>query len=140
MAKDYVLDTSAILAVWQGEDSSEDLKELVNEAGKGKCKLYLSFMTFFEAYYTVKKKVGESKAFEIYYWLSNSFPAERVDLTESILVRAGDLKAKYKISAVDAWIVAMGLFKNANIVHKDEQFDHIRDLPITFIRIPRSRP
>ena len=41
MAKDYVLDTSAILAVWQGEDGSEDLKELVNEAGKGKKGIYV---------------------------------------------------------------------------------------------------
>lgn len=140
MAKDYVLDTSAILAVWQGEDGSEDIKELVNKAARGKCKLYLSFMTFFEAYYTVKKKLGESKAFEIYYWLSNTFPAERVDLTESILISAGDLKVKYKISAVDAWIIATGVFKNADIIHKDKQFDHITNLPISFIRIPRSQP
>lgn len=140
MAKDYVLDNSAILAVWQGEDGSNDVKEFINKAGRGECRLYISFMTFFEAYYTTKRKAGESKALEIYYWLSNTLPAERVNLEEPILIRAGDLKAKYKISAVDAWIIATGIFKNADIIHKDQQFDHITNLPISFIRIPRSQP
>jgi len=136
MAEHYVLDTSAILAVWQGEDGSNDVKEFINKAGRGECKLYLSFMTFFEAYYTTKRRAGESKALEIYYWLSNTLPAERVNLEEPILIRAGDLKIKHEISAIDAWILATGSFRNASVIHKDSEFDRIESPPIPLIRIP----
>ncbi|PIP48938.1 MAG: hypothetical protein COS87_01840 [Chloroflexi bacterium CG07_land_8_20_14_0_80_45_17] len=137
MVDRYVLDTSAIMTMWQDEDGSNDVAGLIAEAAFGGCELYLSFMTFFEAYYITKRKAGESKALEIYYWLTSS-SAKRVNLEEDILVKAGDLKAKYQISAADAWIIATALFKNAAVVHKDSEFDRITDLPIAFMKVPRS--
>ena len=140
MTERYVLDTSAILATWQNEDGSDDVKDLVNKATSGEIELFLSFMTFFEAYYKVKKKEGESRAIDIYYWLIWLIPpqTERVNLEEDILIKAGDMKAKYKVSAVDAWILATALFKDAALVHKDKEFDRIKDLPISIIKIPRN--
>jgi len=141
----YLLDTSAILAAWQGEEGSNDVKELLDKAVRGECKLYISFMTFFEAYYVVKREVSDSKAFEIYRWLS-SLPAERVNLEETILTKAGDLKVeynKYNISALDAWIIATALVKNAHLIHRDKGFDAINatgNLPIRLIKIPIAPP
>lgn len=137
MTKRYVLDTSAILATWQKEEGSDDVEDLLNEAKSGEAEVSLSFMTFFEAYYVTKRKEGESKAFEIYYWLY-SLPTQIVNLEEDILIKAGDVKANYKLSAIDAWILATALFKDATFVHKDKEFDPIKDLPITIIRIPRE--
>ena len=137
MTERYVLDTSAILANWRNEDGSDDVKDLLNKAPREEIELFLSFMTFFEAYYVIKKKEGESRAIDIYYWLY-TLPAERVNLEEEILIKAGDMKAKYKVSAIDAWILATALFKNAALVHKDKEFDLIKDLPIPIIRIPRD--
>jgi predicted nucleic acid-binding protein len=141
MTKRYVLDTSAILATWQKEEGSDDVEDLLNEAKSGEAEVFLSFMTFFEAYYVTKRKEGESKAFEIYYWLY-SLPTQRVNLEEDILVKAGDVKIKYakdNISAVDAWIIATALFKDATLFHKEERgMNLIKDLPITIIRIPRD--
>lgn len=93
-------------------------------------------MTFFEAYYVTKRKEGESRALDTYYWLY-TLPAERVNLEEDILVKAGDVKANYKLSAIDAWILATALFKDATLVHKDKEFDPIKDLPISIVKIPR---
>jgi len=133
----YVLDTSAILATWQREEGSDDVKGLLNKAASGEIEVFLSFMTFFETYYVTKRKEGESKAFEIYYWLY-SLPTERVNLEEDILIKAGDVKANYKLSAIDAWILATALFKDATFIHKDKEFDPIKDLPIPIIRVPRT--
>lgn len=95
------------------------------------------FHDLFEAYYITKRKAGESKAIKIYDWLS-TLPIERVNLEEPILVRAGDLKAKHEISAIDAWVIATALIRNAVIIHKDSEFDTIRTLPISFINISRN--
>ena len=137
MSERYVLDTSAILATWQREEGSDDVNDLLKKVVSAEIEPFLSFMTFFEAYYVTKRKEGESKAFEIYYWIY-TLPAERVNLEEDILVKAGDMKANYKISAIDAWILATALFKDAALVHKDTEFDPIKDLPIPIIRIPRD--
>ena len=142
MAERCVLDTSAILAVWEDEEGSNDVKDLLNKAARGEIEIFLSFMTFFEAYYVTKREEGESKAFEIYYWLY-SLPTERVNLEEDILIKAGDVKvkyAKYDVSVADAWIIATALFKDATLIHKEEREDKgmnvIKDLPIPIIRIP----
>ena len=137
MTERYVLDTSAIFATWQREEGSDEVNDLLNKAARGEIELFLSFMTFFEAYYVTKRKEGESKAFEIYYWLY-TLPAERVNLEEDILIKAGDVKANYKISAIDAWILATALFKDTTFIHKDKEFDPIKDLPIPIRRIPRD--
>ena len=135
MTERYVLDTSAILATWQNEDGSDYVKNLLNKAPREGIELFLSFMTFFEAYYVIKQREGESRALEIYYWLY-TLPAERVNLEEDILIKAGDMKVNYKVSAIDAWILATALFKDAAPIHKDKEFDPIKDLPIPIIRIP----
>ena len=137
MTERYVLDTSAIFATWQNEEGSDDVNDLLNKAARGEIEFSLSFMTFFEAYYVIKKREGESRALEMYHWLY-TLPAERVNLEEGVLIKAGDLKANYKISAIDAWILATALFKDAALVHKDTEFDPIKDLPIPIIRIPRD--
>lgn len=144
MAKRYVLDTSAILATWQREEGSDDVNGLLNKAARGEVEVFLSFMTFFEAYYVTKRKEGESKAFEIYYWLY-SLPTDRVDLEEDILIKAGDVKVKYakdNISVADAWIIATALFKDATLIHKEEREDKgmnvLKGLPIPIIKIPRD--
>ena len=137
MTERYVLDTSAILATWQREEGSDDVKDLLNKAARGEVEILLSFMTFFEAYYVTKREEGESKALEIYYWLY-TLAAEPVNLEEDVLIKAGDVKVNYKVSAIDAWILATALFKGAALIHKDTEFDPIKDLPIPIIRIPRD--
>ena len=137
MADRYVLDTSALLAAWQNEAGSSDVRNLFFQAGAGHCDLYISFMSFFEAYYVIKARIGEARALEIYHWL-HRLPAERVNLQEDILIAAGDVKSKYRVSAIDAWIIATGLVRAATVLHKDGEFDGITDLPIRFLKIPRS--
>jgi len=132
----YLLDTSAKFATWQKEGGSDEVSDLLNKAARGEIELFLSFMTFFEAYYVTKRKEGESKALEIYYWL-HTLPTKRVNLDEDILIKAGDVKVNHKISAIDAWILATALFKDATLIHKDKEFDSIKDPPIPIRRIPQ---
>ena len=137
MAERYLLDTSAVLAAWQGEPGERDVKALLEQVAAGNCEIFTSFMTFFEAYYVTKRRTGEAKAIEIYNWL-HRLPIQRVDLEEEgILISAADIKSQHSVSAIDAWIIATGLAKAAAIVHKDEEFDRLINLPVTFVKIPR---
>ncbi len=60
-----------------------------------------------------------------------ALPIQQVNLTESILLKAGAIKAQYRLSVADAWIIAVAIEVQGILVHKDpemEQVQHIIDL------------
>ena len=123
----YLFDTSAILAFWQDEAEAPQVRDLIQQASRGTCEAYISFMTIFEAYYITKRETGENKANEIYYYLHN-FPFERVNMEEDILITAGNLKARYRLGVGDAWIAATAISLAAMLVYKDPDFDPVQEV------------
>ncbi len=54
-------------------------------------------------------------------------PVERVDVTEAILETASALKANYRISVADSWIIATAINRSAVLVHKDPELEALSD-------------
>jgi len=54
-------------------------------------------------------------------------PVEQVDVTEAILATASELKANYRISVADSWIIATAINRSAVLVHKDPEFEALSD-------------
>ena len=54
-------------------------------------------------------------------------PVEQVDVTEAILATASELKANYRISVADSWIIATAINRSAVFVHKDPEFEALSD-------------
>jgi predicted nucleic acid-binding protein len=80
---------------------------------------------------------------ELRYRLVRDEPAERVDLHLETLRasgvevpestpewgrRAAEVKARGGLSLADAWIAALALMRNAELVHKDPEFDRVPGL------------
>ena len=121
----FVLDTSAILALWNNEEGASTVEKILREASSRKPVL-ISFMTFMECRYRLWKDQGQKAADEIFRSLCH-LPAVRVDVDDRLLMTASELKAQHRISVADSWIIATAITRNATLVHKDPEFDALSD-------------
>ena len=124
-AESFVLDTSAILALWNEEEGASTVEKILRDR-RHRGRIFVSFMTFMECRYRLWKDQGRGTADEIYRALS-LLPVIRVDVDDALLLTASELKAQCKISVADSWIIATAITRNATLVHKDPDFDALSD-------------
>lgn len=124
LVKAYVLDTSALFAYIELEPGAEVVEHILTLAKKGKCKVYLSFISLLEAYYISWQKKGEDSAKQLAILLK-SLPAERIESYERLILLAGSIKVNHKLSLADAIISATAIEKQAILVHKDPELQAI---------------
>lgn len=124
MDKTYVLDTSALFAYIELEAGVEVVEHILMLAKKGKCKIYISFISLLEAYYVAWQKKGEDKAKELVILLK-SLPIERIESYERLILLAGYIKANHRLSLADAIVAATAMEKQAILVHKDPELKAI---------------
>lgn len=126
----YILDSSAILCLLLGEDGAKQVSELLQQASRGNAiKILLPFIALME----------------VEYWLLRHLPPEEVTgimlRLESWAVRveesypewrhqAARVKASAALSVADAWIAALAITHNAQLVHKDPDFNNIPGLKV----------
>lgn len=134
MSKKYLLDTSAILALRGNEPGADDVESILRKSGSGEAEVYVSFMSYMEAYYRVWRIEGEELAKLMYAELL-SLPVVRIDVNDNILLRAGSIKATYRLSVADAWIIASAIEVGAYLVHKDPEFEQVQDI-VSLIFLP----
>lgn len=115
----FVLDTSAILALWNEEDGAAAVEKILRDKNHP---VFVSFMTFMECRYRLWKDQGRSAADEIFRTLG-LLPVTRVDIDDSLLLAASELKALHKISVADSWIIATAISRKSTLVHKDPEFE-----------------
>lgn len=127
MSERYLLDTSAILALRGDEPGAADVESVLRESESGQAEVYVSFMTYMEAYYRIWRVESEEAAKRMYGELL-SLPVFRVDVNDSILLRAGAIKANYSLSVADAWIIASAMEVKATLVHKDPEFEQVQGI------------
>ena len=120
----YVLDTSALLAFLEDEPGADLIDKLLADE---RHQFIISYLTLYECYYLHYQRRSKSVAdlllrstlqlgFEVSY--SN-------DLNE--IISAGSLKGAFRLSAIDAWIAALAIRKRATLVHKDPEFEALKD-------------
>lgn len=122
----YVLDTTAILAFTEKEPGVDQVRSLLREGEQGKARILLSFMTFMEAYYRIWQKQGKDRAEEVLV-LMEALPVERVDVNSDLIRLAGEIKALFDLSVADAWIIATAIQQGASLVHKDPEFEKLKN-------------
>jgi predicted nucleic acid-binding protein len=132
----FVLDTSAILTLWNEEEGAATVDKILRDGARHR-KVFASFMTFMECRYRVWKDKGQSAADEIFRSLA-LLPITRVDVDDSLLMTASALKAQFKISVADSWIVATAISRNAILVHKDPEFEALSD-KVTLKTLPYKK-
>lgn len=134
MAKNYILDTSAIFSYIKAENGSDTIERLLNSAQKGRENIFISFISFMELYYISWQEKGEEAAKELAV-LVDALPVERVESSPRLTLSAGRIKATHKLSVADAFVAATALEKDAILIHKDPEFETLSSLVAT-IKLP----
>ncbi|MBU4305722.1 MAG: type II toxin-antitoxin system VapC family toxin [Candidatus Omnitrophica bacterium] len=138
MDKNYVLDTSAIFVFTQSEEGSDTVEEILSAAKKGKCSVYISFITLMESYYITWQKAGRDIAKE-FIVLIKSLPLEIVESNERLVLSAGRIKANHKLSLADSIIAATAIEKSATLVHKDPELEAVSQY-VNILTLPYKVP
>jgi len=122
----YLLDTSAILAFTEKEPGAQQVREILRKGEGGQARVLLSFMTLMEAYYRIWQLKDREKAEEILVLLE-ALPVERIDVDDELIRLAGEIKALFRLSVADAWIIATAIQQEAQLVHKDPEFEQVKE-------------
>ena len=120
--KKFILDTSAILTYFEGEEGKETVDIFLVRSAAGEIELLVPFSAAIEFYYINFNSQGEETANQRFAILM-SLPVHILKkIDEPYIIQAGRLKASYPISFADALIAAYAYQENASLVHKDPEY------------------
>lgn len=80
-----------------------------------------------EIEYKLLRQLGKG-AVELSLQTVSNWPTTVVESDEGWRRRAAHIKSDGKLSLADAWIAALALMLNAELVHKDREFDAVPGL------------
>ena len=126
----FVLDTSAVLTVLNREEGLDLVLNLLNKAKDHQDVLYIPFMALMELEYLLLRRVSFEETMAI-LMLVGAWPVHVQESTEEWCHQAAMVKAKTSLSVADAWIASLALLHQAELVHKDPEFESVPDLPMT---------
>ncbi len=125
MSSDLFLpDTSAVLTMLDNEEGADIVEDIIRK----KDILFPSIVLFEVYYITISRRSLEVA--EQRYAMMKSITAQHIaELSEPVLLKGGEFKAKYHISLADSIIAGYSFVYDATLVHKDPEYE-----PLTMIR------
>ena len=122
--KRYLLDTSALLTLRDDEDGAEQVAEILVRAKEERAQCYACFLTLMEVFYRVWRDEGELEG-RLAYEQCQTLPLTWIHEDRALLEKAAEIKAVHKVSLADAWIGASAILQDAQLVHKDPEFESL---------------
>lgn len=122
-AESFVLDTSAIFALWNDEEGADTVEHILHSGAPA----LVSFMTVMEGRYRLWKNSGKETSDEFSKYLS-LLPVRRIDMTNAIFENAVQIKATNSLSVCDSWIIATAVVTKSILVHKDPEFEQVKNI------------
>jgi len=124
---DYVLDTSAILVVLLNEPESTRTTEVLRSGRDEGARIALPFLALMEIEYKLLRQMAPSDT-ELALQTVAEWPATIAESDEAWRRRAARVKARGGLSLADSWMAALALIHDAELVHKDPEFDSVPGL------------
>jgi predicted nucleic acid-binding protein len=124
---DFVLDTSAVLALRDDEEGADRVEQILRRARDGRAHVLLSFMSRMEILYRVTIDEDEEAARSALRLLESS-GIRWVSCEDTILEAAARIKVGGGLSVADAWIAATALLHEAILIHKDPEFERLGEI------------
>jgi predicted nucleic acid-binding protein len=134
---DYVLDTSALLALFKDEEGAQEVEDILDSCTAGDSTVYVPFMSLMEFEYSTLRAQGRAST-ERALLTIQAWPARRMESSPEWGRRAAQVKALGSLSVGDAWNAALALILDAELVHKDPEFDDVPELKHR--RLPYKKP
>ena len=119
MSNVYILDACALIAFLSGENGSDKVKLIFQDAFEEKVILKMNQINLLEVYYNTIKKYNQNTANKILEEIEE-LPIEIIiGLKNDVLKEAGRIKTKYKIPLGDSIAVAECIVRNGILVTSD---------------------
>jgi len=122
----YVLDTSALIALIENEEGSSTVESLLLNAIDGEDELFISIVSNIELYYISLQEQGKDVADKRLSLLDNLYLRQESVTTHLVRI-VGKIKAYNRLSFADSCIVGLAILKDAVLVHKDPEFEQVRE-------------
>ncbi len=123
----FVLDTSAVVAVLEEELESAAIVDLLTKATQGQVTVLLPFVTLMEREHILLRRLQPEQLAGTMSLLDN-WPVTVVESKKEWRHEAARIKAEGGLSLADAWIAALATLSDAQLVHKDPEFDAVAGL------------
>jgi len=133
--KKLVFDTSALLAYIENESGASIVENMLLKATECKVEIFISVVSLIELFYITVQEQSEKIALQRIE-LTKVLPIHVVGLEETDTETVAMLKAKYRISFADSCIAGLAKIKNAELVHKDPEYE---TLPIKQKKLPYNK-
>lgn len=129
--KMLILDSYALLCLFDKKRKAEKdaVTKHLEDADRGKLKLYISKINEGEVFYKLYKYLGEEIATGFRADLKRGmFPIHVVPVNDKRVDEASAIKAKYPVSYADAFCIELARDMNLPIVTGDPEFSSVRNL------------
>ncbi len=121
----WVLDTSALMALKENEPGAGVVEKILRREGR-RGNVFVSFMSLMEFRYIILRAEGRASAEEAYALLKQ-IPFRVLESDEALSQSAADIKASTRLSVADAWVAATAERLGAILVHKDPEFEPLKN-------------
>ena len=123
----FVLDSFALLAYLQDEPVAPRIEKLLENAGREKCRLFLSMINLGELLYITERRGGVAKAQDALA-IIRQLPIEIMPADEQTVFAAAHIKASHAISYADSFGIAVAIQENATIITGDPEFHSVETI------------
>ena len=127
-APHYVLDSYALLAYLQREQSAERVRNFFRVAQRGQASLSLCTVNLAEVLYLVERRRGSEAARNALVVLQQELPIQMVPADLPLSLDAAHLKAGYPISLADCYVAALAQQLGATILTGDPEFARLENV------------
>jgi len=123
----FVLDTSAWIAFNEAETGASEVEAILAGAWLGQVEVHASFVTLTELEYIRTQERDAQQAAELLAF-AKAQPVRWHHSDEALCSAAAKLKAAHRLSFADSFVAATAMRLDAVLVHKDPEFDALKDM------------
>jgi predicted nucleic acid-binding protein len=134
----YTLDTSAVLAVLKRERDYDKVADLLRSARDNRdVRVLVPFVAMMEVQYKLLRELPKS---DVAYWLDvvRAWPVEVIESNPVWGAEAARVKATSRVSLADAWVASLALLEDAELLHKDPEFEDVSGLKMIKLAYDRD--
>jgi uncharacterized protein len=119
--KSYVIDSYAMIALFENEPGAEIVADVLNALMKRQAKAFMSVINWGEIYYNTMRVQGIKKAEEVISQFKK-YPIQLVPADQDLTYEAAKLKGEYKTAYADCFAAALSIKHKAPVITGDPEF------------------
>jgi PIN domain nuclease of toxin-antitoxin system len=134
----YIFDACALIALLTEENGYKNVEKIIEGSKNSRAQIIMHNVNLLEVYYDIYKLYDETSAIEFLDAIKKA-PIKLVgEVNDDIIINAGRLKRKYKISLADSIGLAETIISNGTFVtsdhHELDEVEKNEKIGFTWIR------